>query len=431
MKTALLLILIAVFLAAGFEAGSWYTSKPAPKKNARKILYWVDPMHPAYKSDKPGIAPDCGMKLEPVYDNGGVPAPVVSGDPQPAGTVQVAVEKQQLIGVKYAVVEAASGSETIRAAGRVAQDETKITRVHAKTEGWIYQTHVDFTGQLVKAGDPLLTIYSPEMLATEQELLVALRARDMMKNNPSHEAYENSVVLVEASRQRLALWDLSAKQIDEIERSRKPTRTVTLYSPASGYVMSRNAFPSQRITPDTELYALSDLSRVWIMADVFEADIAKIHPGQSAMVSQPYGGLNLAAKVTYIQPQVDPATRSLKVRLEASNANLKLKPDMFVDIEFHIGVGGRMSVPSDAVVDTGLRKTVFVDRGNGYLEPRQVTTGDRIGDRVQILTGLKSGERVVASGAFLIDSESQLKNPVPAAGVKPSAPAGGMPKDEK
>jgi len=465
MKKVLFLILIVVTLGIGFGAGTWYTAKTAQKKSGRKVLYWVDPMHPAYKSDKPGIAPDCGMTLEPVYENGAIPVPqsgkilyyrdpkeptyrsdkpgmnpatgddlqpVYEGSPEsmPAGTIRVGIEKQQLIGVKFATVEPAAASETMRAAGRVAQDETKITRVHPKIEGWIYQTHVDFTGQLVKTGDPLLTIYSPEMLASEQEFVVALRARETMKNSPSHEAYENSVILVEASRRRLELWDLGAKQIDELERTRKPIRTITLYSPASGYVMSRNAFPSQRISPETELYVLSDLSRVWIMADVFESDIAKIHVGQTAVVSQPYGGLNLAAKVTYLQPQVDPATRSLKVRLEASNANMKLKPDMFVDVEFRIGVGGRMTVPADAVVDTGLRKTVFVDRGNGYLEPRQVQTGDRIGDRIEIVTGLKPAERVVASGAFLIDSEAQLKNPAPAAGAVPgpgTAPAGPLP----
>lgn len=444
MKRAGLAFLIVVALAAGFAAGNRFSvhKDPVPK-NGRKILYWVDPMHPAYKSDRPGIAPDCGMKLEPVYEDAKLPAtaakvlyyrdpqkheyqsptpginPETGNDLEPVyenngapGTIAVSTDKQQLIGVKYATVEAASGSEVVRAAGRVAQDETRITRVHPKIEGWIYETHVDFTGQFVKKGDPLLTLYSPEMLASEQEFLIALRARDTMKNAPSREAYENSVVLVEASRRRLELWDLSAAQIDEIQRTRKPLRTVTLYSPAAGYVMSRNAFPSQRVTPETELYVLSDLSRVWIMADVFETDSAKIHIGQVAVVSQPYGGLSLPAKVTYIQPQIDPATRTLKVRLEASNGGLRLKPDMFVDVEFRMGTGARMTVPADAVVDTGLRKTVFVDRGNGNLEPRPVRTGDRVGDRIEILTGLKPGERVVASGAFLIDSEAQLKDAV-------------------
>ncbi|MBS1874148.1 MAG: efflux RND transporter periplasmic adaptor subunit [Acidobacteria bacterium] len=449
MKTLLGAIVVAAVLAGGFISGIWYARRgvTGAAKNGRKVLYWMDPMHPAYKSDKPGIAPDCGMKLEPVYEEGPAPAaesrkvlryqdpqdpkytsekpginpetgndlvPVYEGSAEsmPAGTINVSVEKQQTIGVKFATVEGAAGAETIRANGRVAQDETKVTRVHPKVDGWIHKVDVDFTGQLVKAGDPLLTIYSPDMLASEQEFLLALRARDSMKSSPSPEAYENSEILIEAARRRLELWDLSAAQISELERTRKPIRTVTLYSPAAGYVMSRNAFPSQRVTPETELYAISDLSRVWIMADVFESDIPKVRLGQAATITQAFaGGISIPAKVTYIQPQVDPATRTLKVRLEAANANTRLKPDMFVVVEFRLALDGRLTVPADAVVNTGLRKTVFVDRGNGYLEPRGVETGERIGERVQVNSGLRAGERVVSSGAFLIDSEAQLKSP--------------------
>lgn len=450
MKKLLGTMVALVFLAGAFVGGIWYARRaPAPAaKGGRKVLYWVDPMHPAYKSDKPGIAPDCGMKLEPVYEEGSAPVaeaskrvlryqdpkdpkynsdkpginpetgedlvPVYEGSAEsmPAGTINVSADKQQTIGVAFATVEPAAGASTIRANGRVTQDETKVTRIHPKIEGWIHKVDVDFTGQLVKAGDPLLTLYSPEMLASEQEFLLALRARDSMKSSPSREAYENSEILIEAARRRLELWDLSAAQISELEHTRKTIRTVTLYSPAAGYVMSRNAFPSQRVTPETELYAISDLSRVWIMADVFESDIPKVHLGQPATIAQPFaGGIDIPAKVTYVQPQVDPATRTLKVRLEAPNANMRLKPDMFVNVEFRLAAQGGLTVPAGAVVNTGLRKTVFVDRGNGYLEPRAVETGESIGDRVQIVKGLRAGERVVASGAFLIDSEAQLKNP--------------------
>jgi RND family efflux transporter MFP subunit len=453
MKRIGMILIVALTLAAGFGAGAWYAKRSAGaingEKRGRKILYWVDPMHPAYKSDKPGIAPDCGMKLEPVYADGG-PAeqqpkgrilyysdpqdpsyrsdkpglnpetgnelqPVYEGAPPP-GTINVSPKKQQLIGVTYATAELAAGVDTVRAVGKVTQDETKITRVHPKIEGWIEKVYVDFTGQLVQRGDPLLTIYSPEMLASEQEFLLALRARDEMKRGPSREAYENSEILIEAARRRLELWDLSRAQIAEIEERRKPVRTVTLYSPASGYAVARNAFPSQRISPETELYALTDLSRVWVMADVFESDLPKIRMGQTATVSLPNeGGRSFEAKVTYIQPQINPETRTLQVRLEAPNPELRLKPDMFVDVNFRIPTPGRVTIPADAVLDTGMRKTVFIDHGNGNLEPRQVQTGDRIGDRVQILSGVAPGERVVASGAFLIDSEAQLKNPQPQA----------------
>jgi RND family efflux transporter MFP subunit len=185
---------------------------------------------------------------------------------------------------------------------------------------------------------------------------------------------------------------------------------VTLYAPGSGYITARNAFPSQRVSPETELYAIADLSRVWIMADVFETDLSNIRTGQNAIVVVPHeGGRAFPAKVNYIQPQIDPSSRTLKVRLEAPNPDLKLKPDMFVNVEFRIALPEHVTVPADAVLNTGLRKTVFVDRGKGILERRDVQTGDRLGDRIQVVSGLRAGERVVTSGAFLIDSEAQLK----------------------
>jgi RND family efflux transporter MFP subunit len=457
MKRIAIVVLILAALGAAF-AGSIYFAKRTPSsavsvKKERKVLYWVDPMHPAYKSDKPGIAPDCGMKLEPVYEDTSEPMPGMShaneehgkllyySDPKEpayrsakpglnpatgndlepvyekkleAPSFQVSAEKQQLLGVKFETATMAMGSATIRAVGRIAQDETKITRVHPRIEGWIYKTHIDFTGQLVKKGDPMLTLYSPEMLATQNEYLLALRARDTMKAGPSHEAYENSEFMILASRRRLELWDLSDAQIDQVEQTGKAIQTITLYSPVSGYVTSRNAYPSQRVGPDTELYAIADLSHVWIMADVFESDLPNVRLGQTATVSVPNeGGRTFPAHVTYIQPQVDPVTRTIKVRLESTNHDLKLKPEMFVNVDFHVAGANRISLPADAVMNTGLRQTVFVDQGNGNLEPRAVETGERVGDRIQILSGLRPGERVVASGTFLIDSEAQLKNAIP------------------
>lgn len=445
-RIVLTILLLGAGFAGGFGYGRWYGKGSAPSaKDGRKILYYVDPMHPAYRSDRPGTAPDCGMKLEPVYADGGMPKTTARkilyyADPKqpafhsdkpgmnpetgndlepvyetaaaiPAGSVNIAQDKQQLVGVRYGTVEMSAPMETVRAVGKIAADERSVTRVHPRIEGWIHKVSVDFMGQPIRKGDPLLTIYSPEMFASQQEFLLALKARDAMKGNPNREAYENSELLAEASRRRLELYDLSAAQIAEVEQSRKPIRTVTLYSPASGFVTGRNAFPSQRVTPETELYAITDLSHVWIMADVFETDIGKLHTGQTARVSLPYeNGRSFMARVSNIQPQVDPATRTLKIRLEAQNDGLKLKPEMFVNVEFQIGTASRMTVPADAVLDSGARKTVFVDRGDGYLEPRQVQTGDRTGDRIEIRSGLKPGDRIVTSGNFLIDSESQLKS---------------------
>ncbi len=430
----LLLGTLAVFGA--FLAGFAYDhvrARAQAQASGPKVLYYVDPMHPAYKSDKPGIAPDCGMKLEPVCEE----QPVVDGASTarnpvdlPMGTIQVSADKQQLIGVRYGLVESTSAAGTLRAVGRVALDETGLTRIHSKVEGWIEKVHVDFTGASVTKGQPLLTIYSPEMLATEQEFLLALKARTIMSHSPIQEASTNSDALVEAAHRRLELWDLSAAQIDEIQQTGKPIRSVTLYSPSTGFVTARNAFPSQRVTPETELYAVADLSKVWIMADVYEADQEKIRIGQGATVSLPNGnGKAFAAKVNFIQPQVDPATRTLKIRLEASNATQRLKPDMFVDVDFRLPSPMRVTVPRDAVLDSGLRKTVFVDLGDGYLEPRQVETGDQFEDRIEIRKGLRPGERIVTSGTFLIDSESQLKSAASGMGSMPGMPGMKGPAD--
>jgi RND family efflux transporter MFP subunit len=232
-----------------------------------------------------------------------------------------------------------------------------------------------------------------------------------MKGSPLRGSLEQSDSLVAAARKRLELWDLSEPQIEQIARTGEPIKNITLYSPITGYVMERKAFPKQRITPDTELYVIVDLSKVWIMADVFQNEAPMIREGLPARVALSYGGGQaFSARVGYIQPQVDPMTRTLKVRLEADNPVLALKPDMFVDVDFQVAMPRRLVVPAEAVLDTGLTKTVFVDRGNGYLEPRQVETGEQIGDRVEITKGLKAGERIVTSGNFLIDSESQLKS---------------------
>jgi RND family efflux transporter MFP subunit len=444
-----LAVLLVVTLAFGGGYVMRATKSPDSASKGRKILYYVDPMHPAYQSDKPGVAPDCGMTLEPVY--AGEAAPTGTGehvghtilyyqDPQdpkyhadkpglnpetgntlepvyadatPAvrpGAIKISPERQQLIGVKFATVELSGQARSIRSVGKVTFDETRVAHVHTRIDGWIEQVFVDFTGDFVRQGQPMLTIYSPEMLASQQELLLAARARDLMRDNPLASAAEHGNSLFEAARRRLELWQLKDDQIDQVLETGEPIRSVTLYAPAAGFVSERKAFPNQKVTPDSDLYTITDLSRIWIVADVFESDITSIRVGDPAYVSFPSGNApSLGARVTYIQPQVDPMTRTLKVRLDASNPGTRMKPDMYVNVEFGIAGAKQLLVPAEAVLDTGDRQTVFVDLGNGYLEPRQVVVGDRFGDRVAITSGLSAGERVVSSGTFLIDSESQLR----------------------
>jgi RND family efflux transporter MFP subunit len=398
-------LVVVVVVAVAFLAGRWYSARP-PRAPERKVLYWVDPMHPAYKSDKPGIAPDCGMKLVPVYA-GDAP---LAGAKTPPGTVAIGVEKQQLIGVRIGTAEFTAGADTLRATGKVAIDETRVSHVHSRTEGWIDKVYADFTGDVVRKGQPLLTLYSPELLASQQEYLLSIHARDIMRDSPIQGAASDAASLVEASRRRLQLWDLSERQIEELERSQKPLTNTTLYAPASGYVMARNAFPNQKIMPDTELYTVVDLGRVWVLASIFEYQAPLVHVGQAAVVSLPYGGgRSWSARVGYIQPQVDAQTRTIQVRIELPNPGLALKPEMFVNVELRSPGAALLTVPAEAVLDTGLKKTIFVDLGNGHFEPREVETGERIGDRIAVLKGLAAGERLVVSGNFLMNSESQMK----------------------
>jgi RND family efflux transporter MFP subunit len=393
-----------VAYVGGYGYGRWY-AKPGAAASARKPLYWVDPMHPWYKSDKPGIAPDCGMTLVAVYAG-----EEKKTSTQPLGTVEIPPEKQQLMGVTYGTAEYESATGSIRAAARVTLDETRIAKVQTKLEGWIDQVSVDFTGKLVKKGDPLLTIYSPEALATQQEYLLATKAQHAMQDNPVHEMLGSTENLVAAARKRLELWDISDAQIDEISRTGQALKNLTLYSPISGFVMERNAFPSQRVTPDTVLYTVADLSTVWVMADVFEYEAANIHLNQPATLTLTYlPGRTFHGRVSNILPQVDPATRTLKVRVEVANAGYALKPDMYGEVEFQTGGARRLVVPQSAVLNSGDHQTVFVDRGNGYFEPRAVTIGEQLDGRIEILSGLKAGERIVTSGNFLMDSESRLK----------------------
>jgi membrane fusion protein, copper/silver efflux system len=313
-----------------------------------------------------------------------------------------------MIGVRFATVEADGSTRSIRTVGKVSADETRVGHVHTRIDGWIEKVFVDFTGQIVKKGQPMLTIYSPEMLASEEELLLAARARDMM---PS---------LFDAARRRLQLWDLSEDQIEQVIRTGQPIRSITVLAPMDGFVTERKAFPTQKVTPDTDLYTLTDLTHMWIVADVFESDITAIKVGDLAYVMfQNASAPSVGARVSYIQPQVDPTTRTLRVRLDANNPGLRMKPEMFVNVTFATATTKKMTVPAEAVLDTGDRQTVFVDLGNGYLEPRQVVVGDRFDDRVAITSGLKIGERVVSSGTFLIDSESQLKAAASAMGAPP------------
>src|SRR5262245_7818486 len=329
----------------------------------------------------------------------------------PEGTFQIAPEKQQLIGVKYGEVEYKPVSRMLRAVGRVSYDETKITRIHPKIEGWIEQVFIDFTGKEVQRGQPLISIYSPELWQTQQEYLLARTGRNELAKSPFSEAVAGSESLLQAARKRLELWDISEEQIEHLEQTGKPFKTLSLYSTSDGFVLTRNAYPKQRVTPETELYTIADLSTVWVIAEIYEYEAPEIKLGQWATITLTYlPGRTFRGKISYIYPQLDNATRTLKTRIEVRNPDLTLKPDMYANVALQINYGSRVVAPEEAVMDSGAEALVFVAHEGGYFEPRKVILGAKVGNEVIVLNGLKPGERLATSANLLIDSESKLKS---------------------
>ena len=374
----------------------------AMEKGERKILYWYDPMHPQYKSDKPGKSPDCGMEMVPKYaDEQPVMAP---------GSVMISADKQQLMGVRTTEVKREALARDVRTTGQIIADETKIAHVHVKISGFIEKVFVDYVGQPVKKGEPLFTLYSPDLVSTQEEYLIAKRGEKTLGASEFAEVAQGSQSLLRSTRERLKLWDISDEQLRKLDQSGEVSRTLTFYSPITGFVTERKAFPQTSVTPDTELYTVSDYSTVWVNADIFEYEVPFVKVGQRAEVQLSYyPGKTWKGRVSFIYPTVDAVTRTVKVRLEFSNPGFQLKPQMFADVDLKIDYGKPIVVPQEAVLDSGREQRVFVAKGDGYFEPRPITTGAKLDGKVVVLSGLKPGETVVSSGNFLIDSESRLR----------------------
>ena len=340
-----------------------------------------------------------------------------TSDSPPPGTVEISAARQQAIGVKVATVEKKSVVYPIRVLGRVEADETKIYRINASVDGWIEKAYPNSVGSLVKKGEVLATFSNPQFLDAEQGYLFAVGTVERLglgkrqelgrKEAPTQAAYDPYVL--QRQIDLLRGMGVEDSQIEEISRTRKITLDIRITAPVSGFITARNVSPKERFVKGAELYRIEDLSRVWILADVYEREVESFRPGMKARVTAPYHKKVYEAEVTEILPVFDDTTRTLKVRLELDNPDYVLRPDMFVDVEFPVTRPPALTVPADAILDSGLRKTVFVDRGNGYFEPRQVETGWQHGDRVEVTGGLAEGERIVISGNFLVDSESKLE----------------------
>ena len=443
------LVLAALVLGGGstyFYCG-WHMPA-ASGKAAKSAVRYRCPMHPNYTSDKPGDCPICGMKLVPIEEEKPARRTPAAGNVAKAGppvagqaAITLSPEKQQLIGLRTQVVTREPMTKVIRTVGQVTADETRLSRVYSKVGGWVEKLYVNFTGTTVRKGQPLLSIYSPELVSTQEEYLLALRAHARLVQSPFQEVAGGGDSLLAATRRRLQLWDVPESEIRRIEQAGQPIKSLTLYSPATGYVMDKPVLEGQKVDPSTQLMVVADLSEVWVQAEFYEEDMPLVRVGDTAqLTANAYPARTWRGAIDYIYPSVDPQTRTLRARLRFANAGLILKPGMYANVMIEKPLGTQITVPEEAVLDSGTRQIVFLDRGNGHFEPREVKVGQRAEGRREILSGVEPGDRVVSSGNFLVDSESRLKSALPGmaappahqhgtAGAKPPAketpPAGG------
>jgi len=425
MKNGIYLLLLATGLIAGVALDSMHRSSTT--RDARVILYYQDPMHPAYRSNEPGKAPDCGMDLVPVYaDEAG--KSLVSSSATMEGTTTIDQAAQKLYGIKLAKAERDQGKGTIRVFARVATDETRIYRINFGTDGYVKETKEDAVGSFVKKDQHLAIVYSPDFLAVAGGYLAA-HERDpggtsIAAANAAANASQEAAS-VQARADRLRNLGMSDAQLDEITRTRKLPEDVYVVSPIDGFVLTRNISPGFRFERESDLYTIADLSHVWIVAEIFGRDALAFRPGVEVAATLPDTGQSFRAKVSNVLPEIDPVTRAMKIRLEADNPGYKLRPNMFVSVELPVSLPSGVSVPAEAILDSGLSKRVFVQTSEGSFESRVIETGWQLGDRVQIVRGLHGGETVVSSGTFLVDSESRLQ----ASGKSTSPATEGSPMD--
>lgn len=419
MKHFILGFLAAAVLISGGFLLYQYRGGAGERDVAGEARYHC-PMHPTYTSDHPGDCPICGMKLVPIRGSGGDPGGGTTEGPGPAAghaTVSIPHDRVQMMGITIAEARRLDLTPTIRTSGVVTYDETRIHRVHAKFDGYIEELFVDTTGAYVRKGQPLFSVYSPELYATQNEYLLALRAREQMPVPEPGPPGAPSLDLVAAARQRLGLWDIGADQIDALERTRTPLRALTLVAPVSGTVIAKTALEGARVEAGASLYEIVDLHRVWVQADIYERDLPRVRPGQGATMTLPFlPGEIWRGRVTFVDPTVDRATRTVRARLEFPNPGGRLKPEMHADVLVGGVRASGIGVPESAVVSTGERDIVFVAREEGVFEPREVRLGVQSGPWVEIVEGLSEGERVAAGANFLLDSESRLKAALGAAG---------------
>ena len=345
--------------------------------------------------------------------------------------IRITPERRQLIGLKFATVARKDVSDRLETIGNIESDERLQGYVQTRFAGWIEKVFANSTYQYVRRGQPLFTIYSPDLVSTENEYLLALDARTRVKDSSIADVTSDASSLVDSAAERLKLWGVSPREVARLERERTVRRAVEIDSPMSGYVVERNALPNMYVQPDTRLFTITDLTKVWIYAAVFQNEIGKIHPGDPATVTvDAYPGTSFDGRVDFIEPQIDPMTRTAKVRCEFNNSKGQLLPGMFAHVALDLPMGEQTVIPDTAVLRTGTHNVAFIDRSDGYLTPAEVDLGPHVGDEFIVLKGLAPGQQIVSSANFLIDSESQLQAaagafvpPPPGVGANAAGPA--------
>ncbi len=388
------------------DDGKAATTVDSPCPGGAAPRYWKAPMDPTYVRDEPGKSP-MGMDLVPE-------CPAADTD-APEGAVVIDAATIQNMGVRTVPVERRDLVRTVRAVGRVAYDERRVAHVHTKVQGWVEELLVDYVGQAVRRGEPLLEIYSPELVATQEELLLANRYTAATEASPFEDVRESGASLFDATRRRLELMDIPERDIDRLLETGEAKRTLTLYAPSSGIVTRLGVRSGMEVRPNASLYTISDVSRVWVLADVYEYELPWLAVGQKASVELSYlPGESMEGEVSYIAPFLDPKTRTAEVRVELDNTRGRLKPEMFGNVL----IAGEprpntLAIPQDAVIRSGTRTLAIVSLGEGRFEPRPVKIGLDTGDGwLEVVGGLDVGEEIVVSSQFLIDSESNLQEVV-------------------
>ncbi len=457
MKNFKIIIVVIILLALEAAGFIWWINNKynqnadtsiiaTQNKEGRKILYWRAPMDPTYISDKPGKSP-MGMDLIPVYEDEvetteektsdiageyytcPMHPEIVSKEPgecpicgmdlvkkevKTEAVVTLTPSVIQKIAVRTAVVEKRSLKKVIRTVGRIDYNETKIFNINTKIEGWVEGLYVNYAGQVVERGQPLIDIYSPELVNTQEEYLLALQSKENLKSSKFPEISRGVNELLNSTRRRLKLWDITDEQIDILEKTKKAKKTMTIYSPVKGIVLEKNVLEGGYVKSQIPIYKIADISNIWVYADIYEYELPWIKIGQTVkMTLSYYPGKTFIGRITFIYPYLEKNTRTVKVRLEFDNPELILKPDMYanIDIESEITKAG-IAVPTEAIIRSGERNIVVVDLGGGSFEPRNIGLGAESEGYYQILNGLQAGERIVTSSQFLIDSESKLKEAI-------------------